>query len=366
MTQTIHCTISQQPNNYDIEIGYDFLWNSQKVISLFPKDFKFAIITQNSLAKVYGRRLQESFSREGFEANLFTFPDGEKFKNRETKALLEDRILEKKWGRKVCVIALGGGVVIDLAGFIAATYCRGVPLIVIPTSLLAMVDSSLGGKTGVNTPLGKNLIGSIYQPHKVLIDLSFLQTLPLSELRNGVAEMIKHGIIADPEYFSYLEAHVESLLNLDFCLLEKAIFDSCRIKMQIVAQDEKENGKRVLLNFGHTVGHALESLTGYSLPHGEAVAIGMLAESHIAMQIGLLSSKNCDRLFRLLLAYGLPHHLPQEFSFEQIYEAMRRDKKSVEGNPRFVLIKEIGKPLEENGIYCFSVDKPHIQEALAL
>ena len=230
----------------------------------------------------------------GLEAILFSFPNGEQHKSRATKEKLEDQLFEKELGRDICVIALGGGVTTDLGGYLAATYCRGVPLVMMPTSLLGMVDASIGGKTGVNTPYGKNLVGSIYQPKKVLIDPATLQSLPLKELRNGIVEMIKHGLILDRDYFTYLNEHADQLLELDLSILEKAIFESCRIKREIVEQDDRESGKRNLLNFGHTVGHALENLTHYSLAHGEAVAIGILVESHLAVQLGHLNSNDFD------------------------------------------------------------------------
>ena len=255
---------------------------------------------------MYGEPLQRELASSGLEAFLFSFSNGEQYKTRETKEILENQLFEKGLGRDTCVIALGGGVVTDIAGYVAATYCRGIPHVMFPTSLLGMVDASIGGKTSVNVPYGKNMVGCIYQPRKVVIDLSTLISLPKKEFANGVVEMIKHGLIADCKLFEDLEKHSDELLALNAVKLEQTIFESCRIKKEIVEQDEKENGKRRLLNFGHTIGHALERLTHYSLSHGEAVAIGLLVESYLSVRLGILDQKSFERIKKILLQYGLP------------------------------------------------------------
>jgi 3-dehydroquinate synthase len=313
---------------------------------------------------LYGEKLQKSLSSSGLEIHLFTFPNGEQYKTRATKELLENQLFEKGLGRDTCVIALGGGVVTDMAGYLAATYCRGVPLVMIPTSLLGMVDASIGGKNGVNVAYGKNMIGCIYQPQKVVIDLTTLNSLPKKELANGVVEIIKHGLIADYDLFEYLEKHSEKFLALDYAVLEKAIFDSCRIKKEIVEQDQMEKGKRHLLNFGHTIGHALERLTHYSISHGEAVAIGLLVESYLSITLGALNQSSFDRIKNILVRYGLPLQLPSVFPVQIMLEAMAMDKKSRKGQPRFVMIEAIGSPLAYGSNYCTHIEESLIKNAL--
>ncbi len=364
MNLKLTCTLPSSVISYEIEIEPGYLNHSEKLVAELKKQgSQVAIITGEMIAPLYANKLLDTLKAAGLKVHLFSFKTGEEYKTRETKTRLEDQLLDKGFGRDTCIIAMGGGVVTDLVGYLAATYCRGVPLITFPTSLLAMVDACVGGKTGVNTPYGKNLIGSTYQPKKVIIDPHVLSTLPIERLREGAVEMIKHGLIADVAYFEFLEKHTQQLLALDSKTVEKGIFESCRIKKEIVEQDEKENGKRRLLNAGHTVGHALERLTHYSLSHGEAVAIGLLVESHMAMQLGKLSEKNLDRILNILKRYGLPLQLPT-FSLDSILDAMVLDKKSVKGKPRFVILKEIGSPLHYNGQFCTEVDETIVKNAL--
>jgi 3-dehydroquinate synthase len=354
------CQIASGTVEYAIEFGL----LSRQATYLSGIASRFAIITDENVKELYGNALMDSFKASGLNVELFSFPGGELYKTRDTKENLEDQLFEQGFGRDCCVIALGGGIVIDLAGFIAATYCRGVPLVMMPTSLLAMVDACIGGKTGVNAPYGKNLIGAIYQPKKVVIDTSVLHTLPQKEFSNGIVEMIKHGLIADAVLFNYLEDHFTELLELNLPRLEKAIFESCRIKKQIIEQDEKEKGLRRLLNYGHTVGHALEKLTHYHLSHGEAVAIGLLVESYISYELGFLDHDGVARIKKILVHYLLPLEFSYRFSSEAILEAMRLDKKSLDGTPRFALIQAIGEPLSFEGCYCTPVDAPIIKKAI--
>lgn len=305
-----------------------------------------ALITDDTVLELHGR----AFFSQLDNAHLFSFPAGEPHKTRETKALLEDQMFAKKLGRDTTVIALGGGVVTDLAGFVAATYCRGVPLVTIPTTLMCMVDAAIGGKNGVNHPCGKNLIGTFHLPQQVLIDPLLLTTLPHIELKQGIVEMIKHGLIADSAYFDFLEKHLDQLLAYDLDYLEEAIRGSCRIKTDIVEQDPQETGLRRLLNFGHTVGHALEKLSNYTLPHGEAVAHGLLVESALSP----LPPADLKRIEQLLARLNFK---PPSFSHEELTLAMTLDKKSLRGRPRFVLLEAIGSPLPFGGAYCTKVDE---------
>jgi len=362
MSKKLSCSIPQITKSYDIEIGIGLLDSQAKYLATVGS--KFAIITDDHVAPLYGEPLKQNLTSFGLQASLFSFPHGEQSKTRATKEILENGLFGKKFGRDTCVIALGGGVVTDLAGYLAATFCRGIPFVSIPTSLLGMADAGIGGKTGVNVPFGKNLLGCVYQPKKVIIDISTLKTLPRREYVNGTVEMIKHGIIADGHLFEKLENNCTQLLSLDPSLLEEVIFENCRIKKKIVEQDEKEVGIRHLLNFGHTVAHALERLTDYKLSHGEAVAIGIVVESYLSLKLGTLTQPAFDRIKAILLRYGLPFKLPSRFSVTTIQEAMRVDKKSLKGFPRFVMIDGIGSSLSCDSQYCSHVDESLLKDAL--
>jgi 3-dehydroquinate synthase len=330
------------------------LQDKEALLSSLPlHDAAVAVISDETVAGLYGHRIAEWVQSTGRKVCCLTFPSGESSKTRKTKEALENQLLEKGFGRDTCIVAVGGGVVTDIGGYIAATYGRGVPVIMIPTTLMAMVDASLGGKNGVNVSQGKNLIGTIYQPTKVLIDPSVLATLPPRECRNGFAEMIKHGMIADKGYFEFLEAHAVELLALESSVIDLAIKMSCRIKSQIVEEDEREGGRRHLLNFGHTIGHAFERVSGYTLAHGEAVALGMVAEANIAVHRGIFSEEAYLRMCALIEAFGLPVHGP--IPTDAVWEAMIADKKSVRGLPRIVLLSDIGQPYGSS--FLVEVDK---------
>jgi 3-dehydroquinate synthase len=314
-------------------------------------DYKtaIAIITDTNVGHLYGEKLAQKLG-----AHLFSFQSCEENKTRRTKELLEDQMLEKKLGRDTLVIGMGGGIVTDMAGFIASTYSRGVPLILVPTTLLAMADAAIGGKTGVNTSHGKNLIGTFYQPDEIFMPLETLHSLPKREIRNGMVEMIKHALIADRDYFNFLK---ESFQRQN---LRKAIKKSYTIKQSIVSQDEKESGKRRLLNFGHTVGHALEKVLNYQISHGLAVAIGILSESYMAMQLKLLPERAFEEVFHLFQKLEIRF----DFSPLEVMKAMEMDKKSLKNQPRFVLLSNIGAPLSFDGEYCRPVDAKIIESSL--
>lgn len=359
------CRIQPNPICYDVEIQSGLLADQKILIPYIHElNSRIAVISNEKVSALYGQKFCAMLFEHGLKACLFTFKDGEQHKTRQTKEQLEDQMLENELGRDTCLIALGGGVTMDIGGYLAATYCRGIPLIMVPTSLLGMVDACIGGKAGVNAPQGKNLLGSIYQPKKIFIDPSTLHTLPVNEFRNGLVEMTKHGLIADKNVFEYLETHCTEILALDNQVLEKAIYESCKIKMRIIEQDEKELGKRRLLNFGHTIGHALEQLSRFQLSHGEAIAIGILVESYLSVQLGYLDKKSLKRIHTLLSKFGLPLKLPGSFSFECMQKAMVMDKKSVKGIPRFVLLKEIGTALDFNSTYCTYIDDAVLKNAI--
>ena len=309
-----------------------------------PANKRIVIITDSNLAPTLGNTLQQTLTTDGLKVSLFSFPAGEIHKTRETKQQLEDQLLAHHVGRDTCLIALGGGVVSDLVGFLAATYCRGVPVIYIPTTLLAMVDASIGGKTGVNTSHGKNLIGTFTQPHAVFIDTQLLTTLPSTEFRNGVAEMIKHSLIADPALFNLLDTQVDLIHPHHSDFLSDLVYTNCIIKKNIVECDETETGLRHILNFGHTIGHAIEALEQYEISHGDAVAIGMAVESYISTRCGYLSETDFQRIQDVIQRYPFPLMTSAFKHAETFKTQLQLDKKAVQNSARFVLLHRIGEP----------------------
>lgn len=349
---------------YSLYLAQDLFQTDLVPTLCTPMGRRLAIITDGNLADTYGQALQESLSKQGCVADLLVFPAGEQHKTRHTKAQLEDELFRKHYGRDSCFLALGGGLVTDLVGFLAATYCRGVPVIYLPTTLLAMVDASMGGKTGINTPLGKNLIGTFTQPYAVCMDVSTLQTLPDSEWRNGIAEMIKHSLIVDANLFAQMQSSQDlSALQSRPDLLD-LIQTNCAIKKAIVAQDEHEKTIRQLLNFGHTIGHAIETLEDYRIGHGEAVAIGMLVECHLAVQAGHLDRRVLETVREILQRYALPLKTKVFQNKSLFLETLTLDKKSIQSIPRFVLLEGIGQPYVHEGQYTHSVKPKYLDRAL--
>ncbi len=294
---------------------------------------------------------------------LLSVPPGETSKCRAMKAEIEDAMLEKKYGRNTCIVALGGGAVTDLAGFVAATYVRGVSCVYLPTTILGMVDASIGGKTGINTPQGKNLIGSFHTPRAVIVEMSFLSTLPFPLYRDGFAEVIKYGCILNKNLFAFL-SDTESYESKHPLFLEKVITESVIAKIDVVLQDPHESGRRRILNFGHTVAHAFEKVSGYSISHGAAVAAGMVAESFISVLKGHLSEKEHTLIVERVRSYGFRKPDLSTASFEDLYSAMCMDKKNTTTVPRFVLLSSIGSVCPFGNKYCQEVDKETIRTAL--
>jgi 3-dehydroquinate synthase len=285
-----------------------------------------------------------SLDSAGFEVVPILVPDGEEHKGFKSLTTIYDRLIAERCERKSSVLALGGGVIGDLAGFAAATYLRGVPYVQVPTTLLAQVDSSVGGKTGVNHENGKNLIGAFYQPKLVLIDVNVLASLPHRELLAGLAEVIKYGIIEDPQLFQDLEKKVRKIVALDRELLQRIIVTSCSIKARIVEMDEREENQRAVLNFGHTIGHALEAATDYrQFLHGEAVAIGMIKAAMLSVQHGFCDQQSFERILKMITEAGLPSEIPAGLSLQSVVDAIQLDKKAAEGRIKFVMSEGIGK-----------------------
>ena len=301
------------------------------------------IVTDTNIAPLYAAQTAELLARAGVEAEVVSVPAGESAKSLTQANELFTRAIEMGLDRKSPIIALGGGVVGDLAGFVAATYMRGVPFIQLPTSLLAQVDSSVGGKVAVNHPLGKNLIGAFHQPDAVFMDLDVLKTLPAREIATGLGEIIKYGIICDADFFAWLEEQCADVLDLEPAATMHMIARSCAIKADVVRQDEREGGLRRILNFGHTIAHAVEKETGYArYRHGEAVAIGMVGAADISVAMGLLGGADRRRIERLIRTMGLPYTV-KDVALDAMYEDLFHDKKTVGGRIHWVLAEGIGK-----------------------
>lgn len=336
-----------------------FLYNNIRDISNFC-----VVIADTNVAKIYANKVLKNLSRFKIQSTLITFPAGEIYKNRAQKNRIENEMLSRGLGRDICILALGGGVTTDLAGFIAATFNRGVPLIYCPTSLEAMADASLGGKTAVNTKWGKNLIGSFYHPNGIFIDTKTLNTLPEKEFKNALVEIVVHGLIADNNLFSFLETGLENIFRLDEALLERLIKVNCKIKKDIVEKDEKDKEFRKVLNFGHTIGHALELCSKYKINHGEAVAIGTIGEAYISVSLGLLSKQEFSRINHLFNSIGILPNLSKSITIDKLLNAMRLDKKAFRGIPRFILLEKIGKTVNLKNQVAFAVPKKVIISAL--
>lgn len=331
------------------ERGYDILIgeNLQEPFAAFFREASFSskalIVSDANVGKRYAGALAELLRAGGREAGVFLLPAGENAKSLAQAERVYTRAIEIGLDRKSAIVALGGGVVGDLAGFIAATYMRGVPFVQVPTSLLAQVDSSVGGKVAVNHSLGKNLIGAFYQPRRVFIDLAYLRTLPPREICTGLGEIIKHGVICDEAYFSYLEAHSAQTFALETPVLERLVVRSCEIKAGVVAADEREAGLRAILNFGHTIGHAIEKETRYvRYNHGEAVAAGMAGAAYLSLALGLTDGAEVERLLRVLRAFRLPVKA-EGCTEDGLYAAIFHDKKTVDGNVKWILMEAIGR-----------------------
>jgi len=327
---------------YDILIGRGLV-DDPGAFAELPRSRSAAIITNTTVSPLYSARLKHSLSRHHRHTMVIEVPDGESHKDWISLNSIFDALLASGADRRTVVYALGGGVVGDIAGFAAACYMRGVPYVQVPTTLLAQVDSSVGGKTAINHPSGKNMIGAFHQPIRVVADLDTLDSLPQREVAAGLAEIIKYGPIADSVFFDWVEAHLDALLARDKTALAHAVQRSCEIKALVVGQDERESGLRAILNFGHTFGHAIEAGLGYGKwLHGEAVACGMLMAADLSVRLGLIDKSYALRLEQIVDAAGLPTRAPS-LGAERYLELMRVDKKAEAGEIRFVLIDEAGR-----------------------
>ncbi|SFA91016.1 3-dehydroquinate synthase [Selenomonas ruminantium] len=336
--------------SYDIVIGYGIEQEIKDFVTSAGYSSKALLITDTHVGPLYGKKVQELLSEAGLTVTMVQIPAGESSKNLTVANEVFTRAIELGLDRKSPIFALGGGVVGDLAGFVAATYMRGVPFVQLPTSLLAQVDSSVGGKVAVNHELGKNLIGAFYQPQAVFMELNCMKTLPPREIYTGLGEIIKYGIIYDADFFAFLEENKEQVLSLEPEALVHMIARSCEIKASVVSEDEKEAGLRRILNFGHTIGHAIEKETEYvRYNHGEAVATGMIGAAHISRQLGLIDDEAFDRVKKLVAAYKLPLQAGG-VTVDGMYGDIFHDKKTVGGKVTWVLMEKIGQVICRNDV----------------
>lgn len=334
-------TVNLGDRSYPIYIGHGLL-TQRELIRPHLKSRQVCIVTNETIAPLYLDRLKSSLS--DLQVQAVILPDGEKYKTLETVGMIYDSLLAQNFSRSSTLIALGGGVIGDMTGFAAATYQRGVNYIQIPTTLLAQVDSSVGGKTGVNRPLGKNMVGAFYQPQCVLADIATLDTLAERELKAGLAEVIKYGLINNADFYTWIEQNLASLLSRDGGALKHAILVSCAEKAKIVASDEREEGIRAILNLGHTFGHAIETATGYgSWLHGEAVATGMVMAADLSWRLGMLKKEEAGKIKKLITAAGLPVAPPNDIDVPTFLNLMGKDKKAEQGKIKFILLEAIGR-----------------------
>lgn len=336
---------SQPTNTYKVTIGSGIVGSIPAYLKKTKLGQKYAIITDSKVEKLYGLVLKRLLKNDGIACEIFSFPEGETSKNLKTVETLAKHLVGKNFDRKDAILALGGGVTGDIAGFLAGIYMRGIPYIQIPTTLLAMVDASVGGKTGVDLNEGKNLIGLFNQPKAVFIDTDYLKTLPETQIRNGLAEVIKYGIIRDKKLFIFIERNLPKILSLEPKTLNKIIEQSVKIKTRIIEKDEKESGERMLLNYGHTYGHVIEKSSGYKLPHGYAVSIGMVLANKLAVTKKILDKKSSERIKNLLIKANLPVATIKIPTLKDL----KSDKKKHGNIINFILPTGIGKAIIHQG-----------------
>lgn len=338
-------------DSYEIEIGYEL---EQKLIDdikagLVGKIKKFVVITDSVVKDLYADRIYNLLLQNDYKCDLIVFPAGEKSKTRKTKEFLEDTMLAKGYRRDCCIVAVGGGVVTDIAGFVAGTYGRGIPFINYATTLLAAADASVGGKTAVDTPLATNLIGIFNQPEKVYIDISTWKTLPQRQISSGLAETIKHACISSRKFFDYILTNIDAVFEINDIVCQNIAQENCKVKYQVVMKDERESGLREILNLGHTVGRAIETVSEYQLLHGEALSIGLVAEIKLSKKLGYCTDEDEALLIEILDKANLPVKIPDYIDREELVKKLYTDKKVKNGELRFVLQKGIGAVMVFDG-----------------
>ncbi len=349
IVQTLRVELGDR--SYSIVISGDMLGGVGPALADAGYQGRVALVSNPTVFDLYGAGVMASLRSSGLEPFRILIPDGEEYKSLASAESIYGELLRARLDRKSLLVALGGGVIGDITGFAASTYMRGIDFIQVPTTLLAQVDSSVGGKTGVNHPLGKNMIGTFWQPRLVWIDIGTLRTLPRREFLSGLAEVIKYGVIWDRDFFECLGRETDKVLGLDAATLGRVIRRSCEIKADVVSKDERESGLRAILNYGHTIGHAIETATGYTeYLHGEAIAIGMVAAARLAGVLGLIDGRQTEKIEALIRNYGLPTTIPGPVGFDEILSCMQLDKKTVSGTLTFVLPEKIGVVRLEKGV----------------
>jgi 3-dehydroquinate synthase len=339
-----------QSQSYEICIGYDIFDRIAMMIAGSRIAARYVMVTDDCVGALYGETLSAHLTKMGIRSDRIVFPAGERSKSIQSVLDIAGKLLDLGVDRASALIALGGGVAGDLAGFIASVYMRGVPCIQIPTTLLAQVDSSIGGKTAIDLPQGKNLMGTFCQPAGVFIDIKCLDSLPDAEYRNGLAEIVKYGIIDSEALFGQLESGVDDIRSRNRPFLEKIIQTACTIKKGIVEMDEREQGLRRILNFGHTLGHALEAASGYGIAHGNAIAVGMIAAARMSQKLYGLPAEDRERIENLIASLGLTCRIPEGVATQAILPALKRDKKKEGDAVHFVMLKKIGLPFVNGGV----------------
>lgn len=358
------CLERKVDESYDIVFGFDLFGDIAKWLRERQLGSVYAIVTDSKVRELYASLLESSLINAGLNVNTFSFPAGEQNKTMANCMQVIGQMSELRYGRDSAILALGGGVVGDMAGFIAAIFNRGIPYVQIPTTVLAQADSAVGGKTAVDTEFGKNLVGAFHQPVRVYVDIATLATLSEDEFRNGIAETIKHGVIRDAGFFGYLNLNIDLIMDRDEAAALSIAEENCKIKGVVVAVDPNEKGLRRILNYGHTVGHAVEKLAGYSLPHGYCISIGMMVAGRIARELGYFPQNELERQEKILRRAGLPVKIPPEIADLDIIEVTSRDKKAKGGKARYCLPKRIGEMNDFGGNYVIPVENDVVRKAL--
>jgi 3-dehydroquinate synthase len=356
-TAPIAVTTSGASGPYRVLVGRGLLGSMASLLEEFAPAHRYALVCDSNVAPLYGESTILQLKDAGLNAELFTFEAGEGNKSRTTWSDLTDRLLRAGFGRDSCLIAMGGGVTGDLGGFVAATYMRGIPVVQVPTSLVAMIDASIGGKTGVDVEAGKNLVGAFHAPNLVVADPDVVATLPRAERAQGMIEAVKHGAIMDEAYFTQLEREMPQILDGEAAALERAVARSVELKSGVVSEDEREAGRREILNFGHTLGHAVEAACSLRVPHGTAVACGMILEARLGVSLGVTGQDVVERLERVVGCVGLPIGIPDGAAPDDIMTYLASDKKVRRGRTRFVLLSQIGAVHFADGSWSHPVDE---------
>lgn len=357
----------QKQSSYTITIGRNILPDYKLWLSQYTNNPQLVIITDKIVEHLIAKQFADELSEGGYKVLLLSIVPGEESKSSSVKEHLEGEMLKYQYDRHTLLLAVGGGIVGDLAGFIAATYMRGINYIQIPTTALAMIDSSVGGKTAINTQYGKNLIGAFWQPQAVIMDLNLLDSLPKIQLINGIIEALKIYLTLDAASFAYAKLHLDDILKRNHAKLQRIIKRAVQLKAGVVMADEREENLRMILNFGHTIGHALEKLSNFQILHGYAVALGILVEARIAQLMGLLSSDNYELIAGVFYRLGINREMLTPFNAVNVIEAMITDKKSKDSQIHCVLLKDIGAVhVTEDGRFAVPIDKDYIHQAFAV